>query len=147
MNAISRLLDQARERITRYSPAEAADALRRGAVLVDLRPTEYRWRFGEIPGAVPVSRHVLEWRLDVTSPWHIKELRHGDLDQEILLICNEGYTSSLAAYQVGVQLGLTGLRDVAGGVAAWRAAGYPVMSRLTTEPERAVGPPAGDRCT
>jgi rhodanese-related sulfurtransferase len=130
VNAVSRLLDQARERISRYSPADAAEAWQRGAVLIDLRPTEYRWRFGEIPGAVPVSRHVLEWRLDVTSPWHIKELRHGDTAQEIILICGEGYTSSLAAYQLAVHLGLTGVGDVVGGFGAWRAAGFPIMSRL-----------------
>ncbi|MFD1052655.1 rhodanese-like domain-containing protein, partial [Kibdelosporangium lantanae] len=104
--------------------------MRDGATLVDLRPTEYRWKFGEIPGAVPVSRHVLEWRLDVTSPWHIKELRPDDLDQEIILVCNEGYTSSLAAHQVMCQLGLTRVRDLVGGFAAWHAAGFPVLSRL-----------------
>lgn len=133
MNAVARLLEQAREQISRYSPAQAAEALRHGATLIDLRPTEYRWRFGEIPGAVPVSRHVLEWRLDVTSPWHIKELRSGDTGQEIILICTEGYTSSLAAYQVSRQLGLTQVRDVVGGFAAWRAAGYPIVTRLDTQ--------------
>ena len=130
MSAITELLDQARAQITRYTPAQAADALRNGATLVDLRPTEYRWKFGEIPGAVTVSRHVLEWRLDVTSPWHIKELRPDDLDQEIILVCNEGYTSSLAAHQVMRQLGLTRVRDLVGGFAAWRDAGFPVLSRL-----------------
>jgi rhodanese-related sulfurtransferase len=130
VSVVSRLLDQARARISRYSPTQAADALRHGATLIDLRPTEYRWRFGEIPGAVPVSRHVLEWRLDVTSPWHIKELRPGDTAQEIILICNEGYTSSLAAYQVANQLGLTGVKDVVGGFVAWREAGFPIMTRL-----------------
>ena len=130
MSAVARLLDQARAEITRYTPAQAADAMRRGATLVDLRPTEYRWRFGEIPGAVAVSRHVLEWRLDVTGSWHLKELRHGDAHQEIILICNEGYTSSLAAHQVMLQLGLTRVRDVDGGFAAWRDAGFPVMARL-----------------
>jgi rhodanese-related sulfurtransferase len=130
MTAVSSLLEQAREHITRYRPAEAAEAMRRGAVLVDLRPIEYRWRFGEIPGAVPVSRHVLEWRMDVTSPWHIKELRSGDPQQEIILICNEGYTSSLAAYQLTTQLGLAQVKDVVGGFAGWRDAGFPIMSRL-----------------
>jgi rhodanese-related sulfurtransferase len=129
---VTRLLEQARQHITRYSPAQAAEAMRRGAVLADLRPTEYRWRFGEIPGAIPVSRHVLEWRMDVTSPWHLKELRPGDRGQEIILICNEGYTSSLAAYQLQGQLGLTNVRDVIGGFAAWRDAGFPIVSRLTT---------------
>lgn len=129
-SAMSRLLERAREHLVRYTPAQAADAMRRGAVLVDLRPTEYRWRFGEIPGAVAVSRHVLEWRVDVTGPWHLKELAPGRPDQEIILICNEGYTSSLAAYQLISQLGLTGVTDVAGGFAAWVAAGYPVVTRL-----------------
>ncbi|TCO60426.1 rhodanese-like domain-containing protein [Actinocrispum wychmicini] len=130
MNEVSRLLEQARAQIARYSPAQAANALRHGATLIDLRPTEYRWRFGEIPGAVPVSRHVLEWRLDVTSPWHIKELQPDNQDQEIILICHEGYTSSLAAHQMTLQLGLTQVRDVVGGFIAWREAGYPILSRL-----------------
>lgn len=130
-DVVSALLDTARRHITRYTPAEAAEALRAGAVLVDLRPTEYRWRFGEIPGAVAVSRHVLEWRMDVTGPWRSKELRPDDRDQEIILICNEGYTSSLAAYQLRTQLGLTNVNDVTGGFAAWQEAGLPVLSRLT----------------
>lgn len=130
MSGVEALLASARDHITRYSPAEVADAMRAGAVLVDLRPTEYRWRFGEVPGAVAVSRHVLEWRMDVTSPWRIKELRAGDHDQEIVLMCNEGYTSSLAAYQLSCQLGLTRVRDLAGGFAAWRQAGFPIVSRL-----------------
>jgi rhodanese-related sulfurtransferase len=129
---VSVLLDHARARITRHAPHEAADAMRRGALLVDLRPTEYRWRFGEVPGAIAVSRHVLEWRLDVTSEHRLKELRAGDRDQEIVLMCNEGYTSSLAAYQVMSQLGLTRVADVAGGFTAWRAAGLPTVSRLST---------------
>ena len=130
---VSALLGEARARITRYSPQEAADAMRRGAILVDLRPTEYRWRFGEVPGAIAVSRHVLEWRLDVTSGYRLKELRPGDTGQEIVLMCNEGYTSSLAAYQVMNQLGLTRVVDVTGGFTAWQAAGLPTVSRLSAE--------------
>ena len=129
-DTITALLEHARERITRLRPAEAAEAMRRGALLVDLRPTEYRWRFGEVPGAIAVSRHVLEWRLDVTSEHRLKELRSGDADQEIVLMCNEGYTSSLAAHQVMRQLGLSAVRDVAGGFAAWRSAGLPTVTRL-----------------
>lgn len=135
MNAdrVSVLLSEARARITRYSPAEAAEALQRGALLLDLRPTEYRWRFGEVPGAIAVSRHVLEWRLDVTSAHRLKELRPGDRDQEIVLMCHEGYTSSLAAYQVMTQLGLTRVVDVAGGFTGWQEAGLPTVSRLTAQ--------------
>ena len=130
-DVVSGLLETARRHIARYSPQQAAEAIRAGAILVDLRPTEYRWRFGEIPGAVAVSRHVLEWRMDVTGPWRCKELRADDLGQEIILICNEGYTSSLAAYQLRSQLGLTSVNDVAGGFAAWRDAGHPIVRRLT----------------
>jgi rhodanese-related sulfurtransferase len=131
-DVITTLLEHARERITRYTPAETAEAMRRGALLVDLRPTEYRWRNGEVPGAIAVSRHVLEWRLDVTSGHRLKELRADDRDQEIVLMCNEGYTSSLAAHQVMTQLGLTRVADVVGGFAAWHAAGLPTVSRLTS---------------
>jgi len=128
---ITTLLEQARLRITRYQPTEAAEAMRHGALLVDLRPTEYRWRFGEVPGAIAVSRHVLEWRIDVTSEYRLKQLRPGDTGQEIVLMCNEGYTSSLAAHQMMTQLGLTRVADIVGGFAAWRAAGLPTVSRLT----------------
>lgn len=130
MSTVSLLLTEAREHITRYSPHEAAEAMRGGAILVDLRPTEYRWRFGEVPGAIAVSRHVLEWRLDVTGEHRLKELRAGDHDQEIVLMCNEGYTSSLAAHQVMTQLGLSRIADVVGGFTAWRDAGLPTVSRL-----------------
>lgn len=129
-DVVTALLEHARGLITRYSPAETAEAMRRGALLVDLRPTEYRWRFGEVPGAIAVSRHVLEWRLDVTSEHRLKELRAGEKDQEIVLMCNEGYTSSLAAHQMMSQLGLTRVVDLTGGFAAWRAAGLPTVSRL-----------------
>jgi rhodanese-related sulfurtransferase len=128
---VTAMLDEARANITRYEPVEAAEAMRRGAILVDLRPTEFRWRFGEVPGAIAVSRHVLEWRLDVTSEHRLKELRFGDRDRQIVLMCNEGYTSSLAAHQVMTQLSLTNVTDVIGGYTAWRAAGLPTVSRLT----------------
>lgn len=128
---VSVLLDEARARITRYDPVDAAEAMRRGAVLVDLRPTEYRWRFGEVPGAIAVSRHVLEWRLDVTSEHRLNELAFGDGGQAIILMCNEGYTSSLAAHQVMSQLGLTNVADVVGGYTAWHACGLPTVSRLS----------------
>ncbi|GAB3447994.1 rhodanese-like domain-containing protein [Actinophytocola sediminis] len=124
------MLAAARARITRYAPAEAAEEMRRGAVLVDLRPTEYRWRFGEVPGAIAVSRHVLEWRLDVTSEHRLKELAFGDHERAIILMCNEGYTSSLAAHQLMSQLGLANVTDVVGGYTAWHASGLPTVSRL-----------------
>ena len=128
-DVISTRLAEARERIERYTPEQAAAAMESGALLVDLRPLEYRLRNGEIPGAIAVSRHVLEWRLDVTSEHRLKELDAGDADREIVLLCNEGYTSSLAAYQVKRELGLTDVKDVVGGFAAWRDAGLVVLPR------------------
>jgi len=129
-DVISERLAEARSHIHRHNPEDAAEAVRGGALLVDLRPLEYRVRRGEVPGAVTVSRHVLEWRLDVTSAARLKELEFGDTDREIILMCNEGYTSSLAAYQVRSLLGLSKVNDVAGGFAAWSAAGLPVTPRL-----------------
>lgn len=128
-DVITAKLAEVRRQIERYTPQQAADAMEGGALLVDLRPVEYRLRNGEIPGAVAVSRHVLEWRLDVTSEHRLKELAHGDTAREIVLICNEGYTASLAAYQVMRDLGLTNVKDVDGGFAAWRDAGLAVLPR------------------
>lgn len=126
---VTRLLTEARAHIERLSPNQAAEAMERGALVVDLRPLEYRLRNGEVPGAVAASRHVLEWRLDVSSTSRLKELAYGDLGQEIVLFCNEGYTSSLAAYQVMRDIGLTDVKDIVGGFAAWRDAGLPVLPR------------------
>lgn len=129
-DTVSGLVAEALAHIERYTPEQAGDAMERGALLIDLRPLEYRLRNGEIPGAIAVSRHVLEWRLDVTSDARLKELAYGDTEREIILLCNEGYTSGLAAYQVMRDLDLTRVRDVAGGFAAWRGAGLPVLPRL-----------------
>ncbi|MGH3097117.1 MAG: rhodanese-like domain-containing protein [Streptosporangiales bacterium] len=129
-DTVSGLVAEALAHVHRYTPDEAAAAMERGALLVDLRPLEYRLRNGEIPGAIAVPRHVLEWRLDVTSEARLKELDYGDTNRQIVLLCNEGYTSSLAAYQVMRDLGLTNVRDVAGGFAAWREAGLPVLPRI-----------------
>lgn len=128
-DTISRRLAEVLAALHRYSPAEAADAVRDGALLVDLRPLEHRLRGGDIAGAVAVSRHVLEWRLDVSSDARLKELAYGDVHRPIILICNEGYTSALAAHQISTLLGLTDVGDVRGGFAAWRAAGLPVTPR------------------
>ena len=128
-DVISARVAEARARIERYTPEQAAAAMEHGALLVDLRPLEYRLRHGEIPGAIAVSRHVLEWRLDVTSEHRLKELAAGDTAREIVLLCNEGYTSSLAAWQVMRELGLTNVKDVVGGFAAWRDAGLAVLPR------------------
>ncbi len=82
-------------RIRRLTPVGAVAAVRRGALLIDLRPTEYRLREGEISGAIPVPRHVLEWRLDPHGDYRLSEL--AGADHEVVLMCSEGYSSALAA--------------------------------------------------
>ncbi len=94
-----------------------------GALLIDTRPFEQRRRDGEIPGAIVVDRNVLEWRLDPTSPNRIPEV--ADRDQRIIVICNEGFSSSLAAATLQ-RLGLINATDVIGGVVAWMDHGLPI---------------------
>ncbi len=119
---IDDLLADARTRISRYSPTGAARALADGAVLVDIRPSAQRQEFGEIPGAVIIERNVLEWRLDPRSDARLVEIAH--FDSVIIVFCQEGYTSSLAADALR-QLGISASGDLNGGYAAWRDAGLP----------------------
>jgi rhodanese-related sulfurtransferase len=120
---IDRLLAEARRQLTRLGPEQAAEQVRRGALLVDTRPIEQRRRDGEIPGAVVVDRNVLEWRLDPTSPDRIAEVTGPE--QTVIVVCNEGYASSLAAATLR-RLGLRNATDLDGGFQAWAAAGLPV---------------------
>jgi rhodanese-related sulfurtransferase len=121
---IDELLAQVRRRIDRVHPAEVADRLVEGALLVDTRPAEQRIRDGAVPGAVVVDRNVLEWRLDPASPDRLPQVTGYDLD--VIVLCNEGYSSSLVADTLRT-LGLTRTADVSGGFVAWAAAGLPVV--------------------
>ena len=123
------LLAAARSRFRRVTPDEAATALSEGALVIDTRPIEQRRAGGEIPGAVVVARNVLEWRLDPGGPQRIPELR--DASQRVVVVCQEGYASSLAAASL-LDLGLRAATDLAGGFAAWAAAGLPVVPAGTT---------------
>jgi rhodanese-related sulfurtransferase len=98
--------------------------MRSGALLVDTRPLEQRLRDGEIPGAVVIDRNVLEWRLDPSSEHCIPQAH---ADQRVIVICNQGYSSSLAAATLQ-RLGLRGATDVVGGFQAWAERGLPVVS-------------------
>ena len=122
--SIDELLAQVRGRIGRVEPAEAAARLADGALLVDTRPWEQRRRDGDVPGAVVVDRNVLEWRLDPASPWRIPQATGHDL--EVIVLCNQGYSSSLVADTLRT-LGLHRAVDVVGGFEAWAAAGLPVV--------------------
>ena len=121
-HSIDELLAEARGRITRVTPDEAATRIARGAVLVDIRPAGQRAREGEVPGALLVERNVLEWRFDPLSDARLPEAAGYDVD--VIVLCSEGYTSSLAADALRA-LGLTRATDVVGGYAAWVAAGLP----------------------
>jgi rhodanese-related sulfurtransferase len=116
--AIDRALAAARARIAaRVSAADLAAAVAGGAMVVDIRPSEQRDRDGPLPGAVVIDRNVLEWRLDPTSRHRLASA--DDPDRPLIIVCNEGYASSLAAASLA-DLGLTNVTDLAGGYQAWK---------------------------
>lgn len=118
--AIDQLLSQARGVLVRVEAKDLAEELAAGALLVDTRPVEQRTRDGGLPGAVVMDRNVLEWRLDPTSPHRIPEAT--DRGRRIVVVCNEGFSSSLAAASLR-QLGLVRATDLVGGFQAWVRAG------------------------
>jgi rhodanese-related sulfurtransferase len=129
--SIDEILAAARARLSRVTPAEAFAELGAGAVLIDIRPAAQRAAAGEIPGSVVIERNHLEWRLDPESPARLPWATGYDLRP--IVMCAEGYTSSLAAAALQ-DLGLARATDVAGGYQAWQATGLP-----TARPaERAV---------
>ena len=116
------LLAEARSRIARVTPREAAARIAAGAYLVDIRPAAQRAREGEVPGSLIIERNVLEWRFDPASDARLPEATGYDVD--VIILCSEGYTSSLAADALR-SLGLHRATDVVGGFHAWVAAGLP----------------------
>ncbi|PVZ14842.1 rhodanese-like domain-containing protein [Actinomycetospora cinnamomea] len=134
MSAIDRVLARARERLARLDPRDAAAALDSGALLVDIRPGWQRRDEGQVPGALVIERNHLEWRLDPTSDARIAEAT--DHDRQWIVLCSEGYTSSLAAAALQ-DLGLHRATDVAGGFRAWAAAGLPTEPGSDAPPEYA----------
>ncbi|MCU1483483.1 MAG: Rhodanese domain protein [Actinomycetia bacterium] len=117
MAEVDRLLEEARAAIEpRVTVDQLDDVVAGGGLVVDIRPVELRQRDGELPGAVVVDRNVLEWRLDPTSDHRIPEVT--GLDQQVVLVCNEGYATSLAAATLR-QLGLVRATDLVGGYQAW----------------------------
>jgi rhodanese-related sulfurtransferase len=122
---VDELLAEARSHLDRVGPEQARDAVEHeGAVLVDIRSDNQRAADGHIPGAVHHPRNVLEWRLDPESEQPDPELS-SDLDRRVIIVCNEGYQSSLAA-AIAQELGYANATDLIGGFQAWRAAGLPV---------------------
>jgi rhodanese-related sulfurtransferase len=122
---INELLEVARRRLDRLGPAAAHDAAVAGEALrVDIRSELHRERDGAIPGAVWHPRNVLEWRMDPASGYDDPRISH-DLDARIVVVCQEGYQSSLVAATLQ-DLGFARATDLDGGFLAWRDAGLPV---------------------
>jgi rhodanese-related sulfurtransferase len=117
------LLARARRRILRIQPSELAGVVAAGGLVVDIRPVAQRAEEGELPGALVIERNVLEWRLDPEGTHRIPE---ADPDCPVVVVCSEGYASSLAAESLQ-DLGYHAAGDLAGGYRAWLA-----WSRLPT---------------
>jgi rhodanese-related sulfurtransferase len=118
---IAEVLADTRARLRRVSPHEALTAQRDGAVLVDIRPQRDREADGLLPDTLIVERNVLEWRFDPSSD---ARLDIASYDLQVIVFCNEGYTSSLAAAALQ-DLGVWRATDIVGGYRAWQAAGLP----------------------
>jgi rhodanese-related sulfurtransferase len=117
------LLAAAALRVERLEPAAARAAVASGALLIDIRADAERARDGVVPGVLHIPRTVLEWRLDPDSPW--RNPSACDLDRHVLLLCDHGCSSLLAADTL-CELGFVRAGDVIGGFEAWRDAGLPV---------------------
>jgi rhodanese-related sulfurtransferase len=113
---VDRVLERRRSELERVEPTELAARAAAGALVVDLRPEQDRRRDGALPGAVVVERIHLEWRLDPTSEHRLPDATP---DRAVILVCNEGYASSLAAATLR-ELGVDAT-DLAGGYRAWRS--------------------------
>jgi rhodanese-related sulfurtransferase len=130
MPTIDELVAAARSRIDRLSPMDARAEVEAGALMVDTRCGEARAAKGLIPGSVHVPLSVLYWRLDPTSGHDDKAL--SDRERRIILVCADGYSSSLAAATLR-DLGFSRATDLDGGFTSWAAAGLPVERRPSAE--------------
>ncbi|MFE0426084.1 rhodanese-like domain-containing protein [Streptomyces sp. NPDC058953] len=118
------LLERVREGLDRVTARQAFEEAAAGALLVDIRYAALRDRDGLIPGAIVVERNELEWRLDPLGSHRLPEAVGHDL--RIVIVCNEGYASSLAAESLR-RLGLYRATDLIDGFQAWKAVGLPVV--------------------
>lgn len=117
LTPIDRRLAEARQNLDRVEPAELPEMLSAGAILVDIRPESFRQEEGVHPEAMIIERNVLEWRLDPNSEARIIDI---EPDTPIIIMCNEGYASSLAAADL-VKMGFSAATDLIGGYRGWRA--------------------------
>lgn len=126
VGGVDALLAEARAGIHRPGPAELVAAVQRGAVVIDTRTETQRAEQGELPGAIVIDRTILEWRLDPDSDYRIPEA--ADHDIEVIVVCSQGYSSSLAAASLRA-LGLWRATDLAGGFESYVAAGLPLSEQ------------------
>jgi rhodanese-related sulfurtransferase len=122
LSAVDRLLAQARLGLRRVDPRQAQQIGDAGGLLIDIRPAAQRAEFGEIPGTLIVERNNLEWRLDPGGSHRLPEAENPD--RPVVIICQEGYASSLAAASL-IGVGRTAVTDLDGGFVAWQQAGLP----------------------
>ena len=142
--SIDEILVAARERLVRVYPPQAFREMRDGALLVDIRPAAQRAAEGQIPGGLTIERNVLEWRFDPASAARLPQVDGYDL--RVIVICSEGYTSSLAAVALH-DIGQTRATDVIGGFRAWVAAGLPHLRGTEAAPQPNALPDPGRRRT
>jgi rhodanese-related sulfurtransferase len=125
IKTIDQILDEARAQLPhRPSALQTLQAMQAGALVIDIRGDEQQRRDGLIAGALVIRRNVLEWRCDPASPW--RHPRIADHGHKIILMCHEGYQSSLAATTLH-RLGLRLATDMAGGFVSWREDGLPIV--------------------
>ena len=122
-DGIDRLLEEERRLLNRLTPEQARDAAAAGGVIVDTRSHEQRLAGGTVPGSVRIHRNVLEWRVDASSGY--QDPRLANRTGPIVIMCEQGYSSSLAAATLQ-RLGIADATDMIGGFEAWSAAGLPV---------------------
>jgi rhodanese-related sulfurtransferase len=128
---IDALLEQVRAGLDRVEAEEAFEAVRAGeALLVDTRYAALRERDGLVPGALVIERNELEWRLDPTGSHRVPQATSHEL--RVVVFCDEGYASSLAAESLR-RLGLHRATDLVGGFQAWKSAGLPVTTTGTAD--------------
>ncbi len=124
MKTVEQLLQEARALLPyRCSPKETLSEIESGTLVIDIRGDEQQRRDGLIPGAMVIRRNVLEWRCDPASPWRHERFTNHAL--KVIIVCDEGYQSSLAAANLQ-QLGLIYATDMVGGFCHWKESGLPV---------------------
>lgn len=139
VSAIDDELARARGAIRRYTPVEAFALQGAGALIVDIRDSARRLVAGSVPGALELEMTVVEWRLDTTCEWVHPDA--ADPARPVLLLCNEGYSSSLTAERIQ-RLGRPAVGDVIGGFEAWAADGLPRLGAPRHREQRPVDPSA-----